>query len=348
MKTILVTGGAGFIGSHVCERLLADGCHVVCLDSFNDFYAVEKKESNAVEVAATAQRLAGTGVRFVLERGDIRDAELLDVMFSRHRPDAVIHLAAYAGVRPSIQDPALYYDVNVTGTLRLLEAMRKHDVKSLVFASSSSVYGNNEKVPFSEMDVVDNPISPYAATKKSGELMCHAWHHLHGISVACLRFFTVFGPRQRPDLAIRKFTEIMLRGEELPVFGDGSTERDYTFISDIVDGVVRALGFVMGDGKADSVLVNAVDGIPAADEGWKPVFEVFNMGESQTISLNRMISGIEAAVGQTAKIRRLPEQPGDVKRTFADVSKARRMLGYAPTTKYEDGVKVFVEWLRGQ
>ena len=203
--------------------------------------------------------------------------------------------------------------------------MRRHDVKSLVFASSSSVYGNNEKAPFSETDVVDNPISPYAATKKAGELMCHSWHHLNEMSIACLRFFTVFGPRQRPDLAIRKFTEILLRDEELPVFGDGSTERDYTFIKDIVDGVIRSLLFVMKNPN---------------------VYEVFNLGESQTISLNRMIAGIEAAVGKTAKIRRLPEQPGDVKRTFADISKASRLLGYAPCTKYEDGVKMFVDWLQ--
>ena len=328
MLTVLVTGGAGFIGSHVCERLLLDGYSVISLDNFNDFYPHDKKERNAADVAATAEQLAesGSGVQYTLVRGDIRDAVLLDAIFAEHRPDAVIHLAAYAGVRPSIQNPELYYDVNITGTLRLLEAMRKHGVNSLVFASSSSVYGNNEKVPFSEADAVDYPISPYAATKKSGELMCHVWHHLHGFSVACLRFFTVFGPRQRPDLAIRKFTEMMLRNEALPVFGDGSTERDYTFIADIVDGIVRALVFVMGAASS-------------------PVFEVFNLGESQTISLNRMIAGIEAAVGQTAKIKRLPEQPGDVKRTFADISKARRMLGYAPTTKYEDGVKVFVDWL---
>jgi UDP-glucuronate 4-epimerase len=346
MRTLLVTGGAGFIGSHLCEKLLNSGYRVVCLDSFNDFYAPLMKEQNVLEILKTAkisktleisktieipkmaEALQANDIsRFTLIRGDIRDIDCLHRVFSEHEIHAVVHLAAYAGVRPSIQNPALYYDVNVTGTLNLLEAMRKAGVKSFVFASSSSVYGNNEKVPFSETDSVDNPISPYAATKKAGELMCHAWHHLFGISVACLRFFTVYGPRQRPDLAIRKFTEMLKRGEELPVFGDGSTERDYTYVMDIIDGVERALKWTMEH---------------------EHVYEIFNLGESQTVSLNRMIGGIEAALGVTARIGRLPEQPGDVKCTFADITKAKQMLGYAPSMKYEDGVKVFVEWMERQ
>jgi UDP-glucuronate 4-epimerase len=331
MRTILVTGGAGFIGSHMCELLLRNGNHVVCLDNFNDFYNPLLKELNVREITKTAGMLRRSGalpedsIRFTLVRGDIRDIACLHKVFAEHEIHAVVHLAAYAGVRPSILNPSLYFDVNVTGTLNLLGAMQEAGVKSLVFASSSSVYGNNEKVPFSEADSVDEPISPYAATKKAGELMCHVWHHLHGFSVSCLRFFTVYGPRQRPDLAIRKFVEMMKNGEEVPIYGDGSTERDYTYVTDIIDGVERAMMWTMEQ---------------------KCGFEVFNLGESQTVSLNRMIAGISEAMGVAARIKQLPEQPGDVKRTFADISKAKRMLGYSPTVKYEDGVRMFVEWMR--
>ena len=322
-ESVLVTGGAGFIGSHLSEHLLREGYKVVCLDNFNDFYSVGLKEDNAASVAETATGL-GDSSSYEVVCGDIRDKALLEKLFAANAFKAVIHLAACAGVRPSIRDPELYYDVNVIGTLRILEAMRKHEVHSLVFASSSSLYGNNEKVPFSETDPVDHPISPYAATKKSGELLCHTYHHLYAMNIACLRFFTVYGPRQRPDLAIRKFSELMRAGAPVPVFGDGLTERDYTYVDDLVDGIGKALQWSLkGSGK----------------------YEVFNLGESRTISLNQMIASLERHLGIKAEILHLPEQPGDVKRTYADIGKARAMLGYAPEKDFDKGLGDFVNWL---
>ncbi len=320
---LLVTGGAGFIGSHLSERLLGAGYRIVCLDSFNTFYDPHLKEDNAATVSETATRL-GDASAYTVVKGDIRDRALLDALFSAHRFRAVIHLAACAGVRPSIVDPETYCDVNVIGTLRILEAMRGHAVRALVFASSSSIYGNNGKVPFHEDDPVDHPVSPYAATKKSGELLCHTYHHLYGMSIACLRFFTVYGPRQRPDLAIRKFAELMRAGAPVPVFGDGTSERDYTYVDDLVEGVVKALAWCL-EGKGG--------------------YEVFNLGESRTVSVNGMIAGLERHLGIKAEILRLPEQPGDVVRTYADIGKARALLGYDPKTDFDEGLGRFIRWL---
>ncbi|WP_027088382.1 GDP-mannose 4,6-dehydratase [Cohnella panacarvi] len=327
MKTVLVTGGAGFIGSHLCEALLLAGHTVVNLDSYNDYYDPAIKRANVDETRAMMKRSQTPDVRYTVAEGDIRNREMLGELFARHSFDAVVHLAAYAGVRPSIEQPVLYADVNINGTVNLLVTCRQYGVQSFLFASSSSVYGNNEKVPFSESDIVDYPISPYAATKKAGELLCHTYHSLYGINVACLRFFTVFGPRQRPDLAIHKFTKLILEGRPVPFYGDGSTERDYTYIEDIIDGVTKALDW--------------------ACEGQKK-YDIFNLGESNTIRLDRMIRAIEEAVGKQAILNRLPMQPGDVKRTNADVSKAKRELGYAPRWHFEDGIREFVAWVRSK
>lgn len=234
-----------------------------------------------------------------------------------------MHLAAMAGVRPSIEDPSLYYDVNITGTVNILEKCRETGVKEFVFASSSSVYGNNEKVPFAEIDRVDNPISPYAATKKSGELLCHTYHHLFDMNIACLRFFTVYGPRQRPDLAINKFTSLILENKEIPFYGDGTTSRDYTFVEDIVTGIVRSINYVNTD---------------------KKVFEIFNIGGDKTVSLMEMVETIEEVLGKKAKLNRLPMQPGDVNRTCADIAHSKKIIGYNPQTTFKEGIKKFIDW----
>ena len=313
MQTCLITGGAGFIGSHAAERLLARGDRVIGLDNFDPFYSRGIKEGNI--------RSALAHPSFRLAEGDIRDAETVSRLFAEEKPDAVFHSAAKAGVRPSIADPLGYQDVNIRGTLVLLEAARKAGVRHFVFASSSSVYGENPKVPFSEDDFVDHPISPYAATKKAGELLCHTVHHLSGMPVTCLRFFTVYGPRQRPDLAIHKFTRLIDEGQPIPVFGDGSTSRDYTYIDDIVDGVVRA--------------IDRPDG-----------YRIINLGESTTVTLSEMIAEIERALGKKAVIDRQPLQPGDVPRTYADVEKARRLLGYEPRMPFREGIERFTAWYR--
>jgi len=313
--SVLVTGAAGFIGSHVCEALLGRGQTVVGLDSFDDFYSPSVKRDN----------LSGClhDSRFTLVEGDIRDIDLTTATMSRGGVEAVLHLAARAGVRPSIENPLLYQDVNVGGTTVMLEAARRVGVTRFVFASSSSVYGNNRKVPFAETDNVDFPISPYAATKRAGELLCHAYHHLFGLHVTCLRFFTVYGPRQRPDLAIHKFARLIERDEPIPVFGDGSTMRDYTFIADIVDGTLRALDRCNG-------------------------YHVYNLGESRPIRLSDLIAALEAALGNKSRIERHPPQAGDVERTFADLTLAKADLGYAPKTELRDGLAKFVTWLRRQ
>lgn len=318
---VLLTGGAGFIGSHVAEALLARGDFVLALDSFSDFYDPMVKRRNIKAI----YRAYPDG-RFAVCEADIRDAQALRLAFESFAPDAVIHLAACAGVRPSIENPELYWDVNLMGTVKLLDRMAAQGVRRLVFASSSSVYGDNEKVPFSESDPVDHPISPYAATKKAGELLVHTSHHLHGLSCACLRFFTVYGPRQRPDLAIAKFSGLMLDQKPIPVYGDGATSRDYTYIGDIVDGTVRALDWTAGPGQ----------------------YDVFNLGESRTISLDEMIEALERALGVKAQIERLPPQPGDVRRTCADISRARAVLGYNPATSFDAGLSAFVRWLEGE
>lgn len=314
MSAILVTGGAGFIGSHVCEALLRRGETVVALDSFNDFYDPKMKENNLAEVAKTAQECAlvrgmADWSNFSTERGDIRDREFLQEVFARHTFSAVIHLAAYAGVRPSIENPRLYVDVNVLGTTNLLEVMRSYEIKRHVFASSSSVYGNNRKVPFSESDPVDRAISPYAATKKAGEVLCYTYHHLYDIRTACLRFFTVYGPRQRPDLAIAKFTRLIREEKPIPVYGDGSMRRDHTHVLDVTDGVLRAL-----------------DWTDSAENR----YDIFNLGNSRTVTLSDLIAWIEGEVGKKAIIDRLPQPPGDVDCTYADVSHAEEILGYQP------------------
>lgn len=311
-QKVLVTGGAGFIGSHVCEALLTRGIEVVVIDDFNDFYDPAIKEGN---IAAIRDRIT-------LVRGDIRDAGLIEELFSNHRFDAIIHLAARAGVRPSISDPKLYFTTNIDGTFNLLDACRHHGVKRFIFASSSSVYGINEKVPFSEKDPIERTISPYAATKIAGEQICSNYSHLFGIHCACLRFFTVYGPRQRPDLAISKFTRSIRDGLPIDRYGDGSTARDYTYIEDIVEGVLAA----------------------AAYTEVSP-FEIFNLGGSATTTLAELISLVEDAVGKKAIIRQLPDQQGDVPRTYADVSKAHRVLGYEPKTPIREGIRKYAAWL---
>lgn len=313
---VLLTGAAGFIGSHLAERLLSVGESVIGLDNFDTFYDPAIKEENLTYLKGH------DGFRLV--RGDIRNAEVVSNLPGDI--DTVIHLAARAGVRPSIEEPVLYTDVNVLGTMNLLDFAAARDVKSFLFASSSSVYGNSETVPFVEADPVDRPISPYAATKKAGELLCHTATHLYGFSSMCLRFFTVYGPRQRPDLAIRKFATLMTEGREVPMFGDGSTERDYTFIEDILDGIVGSLGYARAN--------------PGS-------YEVVNLGESRTISLKEMIQTVADVFGVQPNVVRYPLQPGDVTRTFADVSRARALFGYNPTTGFREGVERFAEWFQG-
>jgi UDP-glucuronate 4-epimerase len=312
-ETILLTGGAGFIGSHLAERLLADGRRVIVLDNFDSYYAPEIKRRN---VAGAASHDA-----YRLVEGDIRDEEAVESIFASEKPDAVIHLAARAGVRPSIADPVLYSSVNLDGTTRLLEACRRHGVTKFIFGSSSSVYGNNDKVPFAEEDPVDHPISPYAATKKAGEVLCHAFHHLFGIRVACLRFFTVYGPRQRPEMAIHKFTRLMAQGGEVQQYGDGESARDYTYVDDIVDGVVRATD------RCES-------------------YHIWNLGGSNTITLAGLLAKIAAALGVEPRIRQLPDQPGDVQRTWADIGRAGRELDWAPQTGIDDGLSRFIDWFQ--
>lgn len=317
---VVVTGGAGFIGSNLCEKLIQRGDDVLAIDNFNDFYDPSIKRANI-----DAVKRADASGRFRLAEIDIRDGNALDLAFSQFSPEAVVHLAAYAGVRPSISDPALYYDVNLMGTVRLLNAMNDHGVKRMCFASSSSVYGNNENVPFSEADSVDRPISPYAATKKAGELLMHTYHKLHGMSVCCLRFFTVYGPRQRPDLAINKFISRISKAQPIQVFGDGSSMRDYTFIDDILDGVIKALDWTASE---------------------SPKYDIFNLGESSPVSLLQMIQTIERVLGRQAIIEHLPMQPGDVDKTFADTAHAKVVIGYDPQTSFDEGIARYVEWLR--
>jgi len=322
---ILVTGGAGFIGSHLTETLLKSRQKVIVIDNFNDFYDPEIKRGNLKEIKAKMGKLGISEDNLQIMVGDIRNAEQMDKLFAAYPIQLVVHLAAMAGVRPSISAPLLYNDVNINGTLNLLEMCRKYGVKKFVFASSSSVYGNNKKVPFAEDDFVDHPISPYAATKRAGELLCHTYHHLYGMDVACLRFFTVYGPRQRPDLAIHKFTNLIFNDEEIPFYGDGTTERDYTYIDDIIDGVVKAIRWVhTGQG----------------------IYEIFNLGESRTVSLKEMVATLENEIGKKARVKVLPMQPGDVQRTCADISKAKKILGYQPSTPFEEGIKRFVQWYR--
>jgi len=310
----LVTGGAGFIGSHVCERLLGAGHAVWAFDDLNDFYDPQIKRGNLRDLQALAKP-------FEFIHGDLAERATVEELFAQVRFDQVIHLAARAGVRPSLAEPALYQRVNVEGTVNILEAARRNGVKKITIASSSSVYGVNAKVPFSESDPIFSPISPYAASKLACEALGHVYHHIYGLDVVMLRFFTVYGPRQRPDLAIHKFAQLINAGKAIPVFGDGSTARDYTYITDIVDGVLACTQGEFG-------------------------FEIFNLGESQTVKLSELIELLEKSLGKKAPLDRQPPQPGDVPITFADVSKARARLGYQPRVKIAEGIPLFVDWFR--
>lgn len=312
---ILVTGAAGFIGSHLCDALLDAGHAVLGIDNFNGFY----------DPAIKARNIAGAEQRpgFECVRGDILDRGLLAELFTRFAPDRVVHLAAWAGVRPSIEHPAIYQQVNLEGTVNLLEQCRASGVDRFVFASSSSVYGSRKQVPFHEDDPVDRPISPYAATKKAGELLCYTWHHLHRLHVHCLRFFTVYGPRQRPEMAIHKFARLIDRGEPITLFGDGSSSRDYTYVDDIVRGVVAS--------------IEAVEG-----------YRIYNLGGSETTTLSTLVEHLGRALETTPAVKHLPMQPGDVPRTFADVSRARAELGYDPQVGIAEGIDRFARWFRAQ
>ena len=315
IKKLLITGGAGFIGSHLVDRLLTtDVERIEVIDDFNDFYDPSIKHANIREHL--------NDPRYSISNIDIRDRAAVEKIFEANEFDCVVHLAARAGVRPSLSEPQLYSETNINGTLNLLELARQSDIKQFVFGSSSSVYGINAKVPFSEDDPIRQPISPYAATKAAGELLCHTYSHLYGLRCICLRFFTVYGPRQRPDLAIHKFARLITERKPIPVFGDGATRRDYTYVDDIIDGVMAAIVYN------------------------KTNYEVINLGESRTVELNELISLLEAELDTHALVDRQPPQPGDVPQTFADISKARALLGYDPKTQIEEGLRRFVEWFR--
>jgi UDP-glucuronate 4-epimerase len=308
---ILVTGAAGFIGSHVCDHFIENGHNVIGLDNFDDFYPKKIKQLNIEGLLRNS--------RFQFYETDILDRRSLHTLFASHQIETVVHLAAKAGVRPSIASIEDYYEVNVNGTMFLLQAMKANGIKKMLFASSSSVYGNNQKVPFCETDMVDNPISPYASTKKSGELLCHVYSHLYGFDITCLRFFTVFGPRQRPDLAIHKFTKLIERGEQIPFYGDGSTARDYTYVADIVNGVSCALNNLNG-------------------------YRIYNLGESRVTDLATLVKLIGESLGKKAILNPLPLQAGDVKLTYADISKARAEIGYNPRYSMKEGINEFTRW----
>jgi UDP-glucuronate 4-epimerase len=315
MKNILITGGAGFIGSHLVDRLLAEsGWRITVVDDFNDFYDPAIKRENV------RARLGNPD--FKLVEADIRNFEAVSRAFAETDFDCIVHLAARAGVRPSLKEPRLYVETNINGTLNLLELARTHGVRQFVFGSSSSVYGMNAKVPFSEADPIFNPISPYAATKAAGELVCHSYAHLYDMRLVCLRFFTVYGARQRPDLAIHKFAKLISAGKPIPVFGDGTTRRDYTYVDDIIAGVRAAIDYDQSN------------------------YEVINLGESRTVELRELVKLLEKELDRHAEIDWQPPQPGDVPQTFADITKARRLLGYNPQTQIEEGIGKFVEWFR--
>ena len=321
---IIVTGGAGFIGAHLCRRLLARGDQVVAVDNFDPFYDPAVKRRSVDELRACDG--------FRLAEADLLDPAALDAALAAAGVqaggvDAIVHLAARAGVRPSIEEPVLYTRVNVEGTVQALELARRLRAPGFVFGSSSSVYGNRAEVPFSESDPVAAPISPYAATKRAGELLCHSYAHLYGLGIVSLRLFTVYGPRQRPDLAIHKFTRMLSEGRPLPFFGDGSTRRDYTWVGDIVQGIEGAIAYAL------------------AHPG---CFELVNLGESDTVTLARLVELLGRALGVEPELERLPPQPGDVERTCADISRARALLGYAPTTRIEEGIPRFVAWYRAE
>ncbi len=317
MTTYFITGGAGFIGSTLSQKLIEQGNKVIAIDNFCDFYNPKIKENNVKELLQNEN--------FKLYRADIRDRKALKEIFDENQIDIVMHLAAMAGVRPSIENPILYQEVNCMGTQNILEEMKEHNIKNGVFASSSSVYGNCKEVPFREDMIVDYAISPYAATKKANEVMAHVYHKLFDMNIVMLRFFTVYGPKQRPDLAINKFTRLMLEGKEIPMFGDGTTSRDYTYIDDIVDGIIKSCNYCMNN---------------------QDVYEILNIGNSSPTTLKEMINTIGQALGIEPKIEQLPMQPGDVDRTYADVSKAKTLIGYEPKTTFKEGIENFVKWYK--
>ncbi len=310
---ILITGGAGFIGSHLSEKIISLGHRVICVDNFNDYYAPAIKENNIADII--------NNDNYLLYRADILDRQTIGEIFSTSSIDLVIHLAARAGVRPSLANAALYEKVNVGGTINLLESCRDHGVRRFIFASSSSVYGGNKKVPFSETDNVDSPVSPYAATKKSGELICYTYHHLYDISIFAFRFFTVYGPRQRPEMAIHKFCRKILAGDPIEVYGDGTSSRDYTYIDDIISGIINSLGCING-------------------------YEVINLGNSKQIGLLKLIGFIEDVTGKKAVMDHKDPQPGDVFATYANIEKAKRLIGYCPETSIKNGIGYFMEWYK--
>lgn len=315
--TLIITGAAGFIGSHLARLLLARGHRVIGVDNFDPFYERPLKEANLASLEAK---------RFAFVEADIRDGSAMEALFLHHRPAGVFHIAALAGVRPSILDPARYASVNVDGLISLLQAARAAECRNFIFASSSSVYGNSATVPFSESDPVAEPISPYAATKRAGELMCHAYCHLFGLSIAALRFFTVYGPAQRPDLAISKFMQLIAADEEVPMFGDGDTSRDYTYIDDIIQGVLAAY--------------------ERADDAGAGFFRIYNLGGSKPVMLSDMIEMIGRVVGRTPRVKQLPMQPGDVERTYADLTRSRDELRFHPQTPFAEGLEKQWAWTR--
>ena len=319
MNTYFITGGAGFIGSTLSEKLLELGNKVIVIDNFCDFYNPEIKENNVKELLKNSN--------FKLYRNDIRDRQAVKKIFDENKIDVVMSLAAMAGVRPSIENPCLYQEVNCLGLQNILEEMKLHGVKNGVLASSSSVYGNCKEVPFREDMIVDYAISPYAATKKANEVMAHVYHKLYDMNIIMLRFFTVYGPKQRPDLAINKFTRLMLEGKEIPMFGDGTTSRDYTYVDDIVDGIIKSCEYTLNH---------------------QNVYEILNLGNSSPTSLMEMINIIAKTLGVEPKIKQLPMQPGDVDRTYADISKAKNMIGYEPRTTFEKGVEKFINWYKNR
>lgn len=333
----LVTGGSGFIGSHLIEKLLKEGHSVINIDNFDNFYDYKIKIKNTLdsveknidfefsEKENDIQNLISISKseHYTLYFQDIRDQKGLEKIFRNHQIDFIIHLAALAGVRPSIEKPLEYEEVNVRGTMNLWELCNQFGIKKFICASSSSVYGNNEKIPFSETDNVDQPISPYAATKKSGEVLGHVYHSLYGIDMIQLRFFTVYGPRQRPDLAIHKFTKLISENKEIPFYGDGNTARDYTYIDDIIDGILKSIDYL---------------------EKNSDIYEIINLGENEVVTLIEMLSEIEKNLNKTAIRKILPLQPGDVQKTSADITKAQNLIGYKPVTNFQNGTKKFVEW----
>ncbi|EJL69718.1 GDP-mannose 4,6-dehydratase [Chryseobacterium populi] len=335
--TYLITGGSGFIGSHLAEQLLKNGHSVINVDNFDNFYSYQTKIENTLESIgyfsdfdfSDKEKDIETLISisksndYILYYQDIRDKEGLENIFKNHQIDLIIHLAALAGVRPSIERPLEYEEVNVRGTMNLWELCKEYHINKFICASSSSVYGNNEKIPFAETDNVDNPISPYAATKKCGEVIGHVYHQLYHIDMIQLRFFTVYGPRQRPDLAIHKFTRLISEGQEIPFYGDGNTARDYTYIDDIIDGIIKSVSYL---------------------ENNSGVYEIINLGENEVINLSEMLSVIEKALDKKAHKKVLPMQPGDVQKTNADISKAKTLIGYKPDTDFQNGIKKFVEW----